>query len=149
MQKEVFTELKIAHYRKLRGYTQKEFAELIGVSCQAVSKWEQKISCPDIMLLPKIADVFGITIDELFGKSADRQIIFSLVESVPWNDDGKLRFAVFEGKKLVDQWDNGRISENSHLNFNFDQGDYKLSGTCRVTSSKNTKEFSNEEKRKS
>ena len=137
MQKETFTELKIAYYRRLRGYTQKELAELIGVSSQAVSKWEQKISCPDIMLLPKIAEVFGITIDELFGKSADRQIVFSLVESVPWEDDGKLRFAVFDGKKLVDQWEDGRFSENNLLNFNFDKGDYKLSG--RVTGSKKQK----------
>lgn len=114
------------------GYTQKELSELIGVSSQAVSKWEQKISCPDIMLLPKIAEVFGITIDELFGKSADKQIVYSLVESVPWNDDGKLRFAVFEGKKLVDKWENG-------VNFNFDKGDYKISSPSRVTISKKYK----------
>lgn len=139
MQKESFTELKIAYYRKLSGYTQKQLAELVGVSSQAVSKWEQKISCPDIMLLPKIAEVFGITIDELFGKTTEKEIVYSLVESVPWNDDGKLRFAVFEGKKLVDQWDNGRFSENTPLNFNFDKGDYKLSGSCRVTSSKKQK----------
>lgn len=132
MQKEAITELKIAHYRKMCGYTQKELSELIGVSSQAVSKWEQKISCPDIMLLPKIAEVFGITIDELFGKSADKQIVYSLVESVPWNDDGKLRFAVFEGKKLVDKWENG-------VNFNFDKGDYKISSPSRVTISKKYK----------
>lgn len=91
------------------------------------------------MLLPRIAEVFGITIDELFGKTTEKEIVYSLVESVPWNDDGKLRFAVFEGKKLVDQWDNGRFSENTPLNFNFDKGDYKLSGSCRVTSSKKQK----------
>ena len=108
MQKEISIELKIAYYRKICGYTQKELADLIGVSSQAVSKWEQKITCPDIMLLPKIADVFGITIDELFGKSTGKEIVYSLVGSVPWDDDGKLRFAVFEGKKLVDQWDKDR-----------------------------------------
>ena len=136
MEKESFTELKIAYYRKRSGLTQKKLAELIGVSSQAVSKWEQKISCPDIMLLPRIADVFEITIDELFGKTAEKQIVFSLVETVPWNDDGKLRFAVFEGKKLVDQWDNDR---NSPVNLSFESGDYKLSKACRVKSNKTKK----------
>ena len=105
MQKKVVSELKIAHYRKLSGLTQKELAEKLGVSGQAVSKWEQQISCPDIMLLPHIASVFGISIDELFGIEHKKEIVYSLVESVPWRDDGKLRFAVFEGKKLIDQWD--------------------------------------------
>ena len=105
MQKKVASELKIAYYRKLNGLTQKELAEKLGVSGQAVSKWEQQISCPDIMLLPHIAAVFGISIDELFGIEHRKEIVYSLVESVPWRDDGKLRFAVFEGKKLIDQWD--------------------------------------------
>lgn len=133
VEKESFTELKIAYYRKRSGLTQKKLAELIGVSSQAVSKWEQKISCPDIMLLPRLAEVFEISIDELFGKTAEKEIVYSLVESVPWNDDGKLRFAVFEGKKLVDQWDNDR---NSPKNFNFNAEDYKQG---RVRSSKTKK----------
>lgn len=132
VEKESFTELKIAYYRKRSGLTQKKLAELIGVSSQAVSKWEQKISCPDIMLLPRLAEVFGISIDELFGKKAEKEIVYSLVASVPWNDDGKLRFAVFEGKKLVDQWDNDR---NSPKNFNFKAEDYKQ-GRVRSSSSK-------------
>lgn len=123
VEKESFTELKIAYYRKRSGLTQKKLAELIGVSSQAVSKWEQKISCPDIMLLPRLAEVFGISIDELFGKKAEKEIVYSLVASVPWNDDGKLRFAVFEGKKLVDQWDNDRKFPQS---LSFKSEDYKL-----------------------
>ena len=57
---------KIAHYRKMSGLTQEKLAERVGVSSQAVSKWEQQLSCPDIMLLPDLAKIFGITIDELF-----------------------------------------------------------------------------------
>lgn len=45
--------------------TQKELAEKLGVSGQAVSKWENNVSCPNIMLLPAIAELFGITTDEL------------------------------------------------------------------------------------
>ena len=57
---------KIAYYRKLNGLTQGSLAEKLGVSTQAVSKWENSLCCPDIMLLPAIAKIFGITIDELF-----------------------------------------------------------------------------------
>ena len=57
--------VRIAQYRKQRGITQEQFAEHLGVSGQAVSKWENDLSCPDISLLPQIADYFGLTIDEL------------------------------------------------------------------------------------
>ncbi len=59
---------RIAENRKEKGFTQEGFAEIMGVTAQAVSKWENDVSCPDIMLIPKIADVFGISTDELLGK---------------------------------------------------------------------------------
>ena len=52
--------------RKQSGFTQDYVAERLGVSAQAVSKWENDIACPDIMTLPNIAELYGITIDELF-----------------------------------------------------------------------------------
>lgn len=58
----------IAYYRKKGEMTQRELAEKLGICTQSVSKWEQHISCPDIMLLPKLADIFNITIEELFSK---------------------------------------------------------------------------------
>ena len=57
---------KIAKYRKLKGYTQEQLGELVGVSGQAVSKWENG-GVPDIYLLPSISKVFGVSIDSLFG----------------------------------------------------------------------------------
>lgn len=57
----------IAKYRKQKGYTQDKLGELLGVTNQAVSKWELGISMPDVMLLPRIADVLGITLNELYG----------------------------------------------------------------------------------
>ncbi len=57
---------KIADLRKKKGWTQAEFGEILGVSNQAVSKWESEMSMPDIMLLPHIADAFECSIDELF-----------------------------------------------------------------------------------
>ena len=57
---------KIAKYRKLKGYTQEQLGELVGVSGQAVSKWENG-GVPDTYLLPTISKVLGVSIDTLFG----------------------------------------------------------------------------------
>jgi len=56
---------RITEYRKAKGITQDQLAEYMGVSSQAVSKWENDLSCPDITLLPRLADYFGVTIDKL------------------------------------------------------------------------------------
>ena len=56
---------KIAEKRRVRGMTQEEVAEKLGVTSQAVSKWENNNSLPDITLLPAIADLFETTIDAL------------------------------------------------------------------------------------
>lgn len=58
---------QIAHLRKQRGLTQAALAADLGVSSQAVSKWENGLSCPDIQLLPRIADYFEVSTDELLG----------------------------------------------------------------------------------
>lgn len=58
---------RIADLRRERGITQENLAGIIGVSAQAISKWENNATMPDIMLLPIIADTLGVTIDELFG----------------------------------------------------------------------------------
>jgi len=57
---------KIAKYRKLKGYTQEQLGELVGVSGQAVSKWENG-GVPDTYLLPTIAKTLNVSIDSLFG----------------------------------------------------------------------------------
>ncbi len=53
--------------RREKGLTQEQLADAVGVSPQAVSKWEGQ-SYPDAQLIPAIADVLGVTIDELFGR---------------------------------------------------------------------------------
>ena len=58
---------RIADFRRERGITQENLAGTIGISPQAISKWENNATMPDIMLLPIIADTLGVTIDELFG----------------------------------------------------------------------------------
>ena len=58
---------RIAYYRKKCGLTQEELAEKCSVTPQAVSKWENGLTSPDISLLPRLGEVFGITTDELLG----------------------------------------------------------------------------------
>lgn len=53
--------------RKAMGVTQEEMAQSLGITYQAVSKWENNSTQPDIQMLPAIATYFGVTIDELFG----------------------------------------------------------------------------------
>lgn len=58
---------RIIANRKRIGLTQDKLAEQLGVTAQAVSKWENDQSCPDIAMLPKLAEIFGTTTDALLG----------------------------------------------------------------------------------
>ena len=75
---------QIRHYRLRRSARQDELAEFVGVSTQAVSKWETDASLPDITLLPRIAMYFGISIDELFRISDDEQM--TRIENAIFNE---------------------------------------------------------------
>jgi transcriptional regulator with XRE-family HTH domain len=69
---------RIAERRKAIGLTQEMLAEAMGVSGQAVSKWENDISCPDITLLPALAKKLGMTLDELLvgeGESPRAEVV--------------------------------------------------------------------------
>lgn len=57
---------KIKQLRKQKGITQEQLAGSVGISFQAVSKWENNIALPDITLVPVLASFFGVSIDELF-----------------------------------------------------------------------------------
>ncbi len=86
---------KIRTLRKNKNMTQEELAEVLLVSPQAVSKWENGQSVPDVELLPVIARYFGITMDEFFNYRLDalsykeRFIRFM-------TDNGVLKFGQFE-----------------------------------------------------
>ena len=56
---------RIAMLRRQKGMTQEELATAVGLSAQAVSKWERDESCPDILLLPVLARLLGVTVDAL------------------------------------------------------------------------------------
>lgn len=55
----------ISSLRKEKGMTQSDLAEKMNVTDKAVSKWERNLSCPDINSIPKLAQILGISVDEL------------------------------------------------------------------------------------
>lgn len=63
--------MMIASLRKENGMTQLELAEKMGVTDKAVSKWERDLSCPDVNTIPRLAELFGISVDELMQVKAE------------------------------------------------------------------------------
>ncbi|MDD4164179.1 MAG: helix-turn-helix domain-containing protein [Eubacteriales bacterium] len=91
----------IAKHRKAKNLTQETLAARLGISFQAISKWENEQSCPDILLLPQLSEIFGVSIDELFGKEVHHDNVIDL----PWLDDNTIRGVVFSGHKILDNCD--------------------------------------------
>lgn len=110
----------ISFYRKRQGLTQEELARKLGVTNQAVSKWESAQCCPDIDLLPMLADVFAISIDELFGRPCEKEIHYDLCSALPWNDDNTIRVFRTLGKKILQSTD-----QNGWINVSFPGEAYK------------------------
>ena len=77
----------IAELRKQHGMTQLELAEKIGVTDKAVSKWERDLSCPDINSLPNLAQILGVSVEELMQikKEADTPVskVSEIMEIAP------------------------------------------------------------------
>ena len=71
---------RISEYRKKKNLKQDELAEMLGVSPQAVSKWENDLSCPDISLLPELSRILGVSIDEIVQGKKEEPIVSVLPE---------------------------------------------------------------------
>lgn len=93
----------IGNNRKKLGLTQEALASKLEVTNQAVSKWESDQCCPDVALLPALADIFGITIDALFGREPAEAPATVIPFSLPWEDDGALHAVLFVGRELVEE----------------------------------------------
>jgi len=119
---------QIASLRKDKGITQEDLANHLGVTNQTVSKWELAACCPDIQLIPEIADYFNVTIDELFGRTADTSNTDVSINSVPWDDDGTLRAVVFIGRRLMKKTD-----DLSKFTFEYDGEALNVECQCNIT----------------
>ena len=91
---------RISEYRKAMNLTQDQLAKLLEVSNQAVSKWETEQCYPDIQLLPRLADIFSISLDVLFGRESAEKTERAIT-GLPWQDDNTLRVVLYVGQTLV------------------------------------------------
>ena len=63
----------ISFLRKEKGMTQSELAEKMNVTDKAVSKWERNLACPDVNSIPKLAEILGITVEELLNAQTRKE----------------------------------------------------------------------------
>ncbi|MDD6095619.1 MAG: helix-turn-helix transcriptional regulator [Clostridia bacterium] len=101
---------KIRELRKARGITQEQLAGNIGISFQAISKWENGIALPDITLTPVLASYFGVSMDELFDFNlqkieAEVKKITDEAYKFRINDPQKSRSILEEGLRIYPQND--------------------------------------------
>ncbi len=93
----------IRKYRNKSGLTQEELANKLGVTFQAVSKWENRKSAPDIMFLPRMTELFGCSIDSLFSEETGIDM--------PWDDDDVIRIFQAKGRKIIKTQDDNSYIE--------------------------------------
>ena len=95
---------RIAALRREKGLKQDDLAGMLEVSPQAVSKWENDQTCPDISLLPGLANILGITVDELLSGKQENAPVVTMVSEQQRKDikDMLLRITVdsHEGDKV-------------------------------------------------
>lgn len=96
---------RITANRKRLGLTQDQLAEKLGITAQAVSKWENDLSCPDISILPKLADIFCITTDELLGREPTIPVCQTEVVYEEKEENG----FTFDNGKLNLHWDGVKL----------------------------------------
>ena len=89
--------------RKAKGFTQEQIAERVNISYQAVSKWENDISSPDISILGELANILEVTVDELLGRVDPNKV--TLVEE-PQRKELKNMLL----KIIVDSKDGGKVN---------------------------------------
>lgn len=101
---------RIAMLRRQRGLKQDELAQMLNVSPQAVSKWENDQSCPDISLLPQLAAILGITVDELL---SGKQTLAPAVSMVPKEERKEIKDMML--RIVVESADGDKVRVNLPL----------------------------------
>ena len=104
---------RIVAHRKRLGLTQDQLAEKMGITAQAVSKWENDQSCPDKSALPQLADIFGITVDALLGRESTKEP----EPEIPAQEKPQ-KEPIFEAVVV----DDNEEDDKHHLEFHFNGG---------------------------
>lgn len=97
---------RISAHRKKLGMTLDQLGEKLGLTAQAVSKWENDLSCPDITVLPKLADIFGITTDALLGRETEIPACETVVVNI---EDSEQNGFTFDNGKVNFHWNGFRL----------------------------------------
>lgn len=114
--KETFGQ-RLSRIRKEKGYTQEDIASRITISPQAVSKWENDISSPDILVLSSLADILGVSVDELLGREGEEEKTSSRPNEERKDDDVEVEHA-----EEVKDKDEGVHINNSGVHIKDDDG---------------------------
>ena len=111
----------IAYFRKSKGYTQEKLGSKLGVTNQAVSKWESETSMPDIIILPRIANTLDVTLNDLFAEhiiqtsvQESKVINEKAVHDFPKNAQAEIIDSLCQQTNLVNcnTWDFLKAEEN-------------------------------------
>ena len=87
--------------RKAHGYTQQEVAEKLNVSNKTLSSWETDRTAPDLLMLPVIADLYGVTIDELIRGMREENGEKTEFSENAIHSARKYRFGKFSTKSII------------------------------------------------
>ena len=98
---------RIAGLRKDKGLKQEDLAQMLGVSGQAVSKWENDQTCPDISLLPQLAKILGVTVDELL---SGKQELAPTIQVLPEEQRKNIKDMML--RIIVDSTDGDKVRVN-------------------------------------
>lgn len=98
---------RIAALRREKGLKQDDLAQMLEVSPQAVSKWENDQTCPDISLLPKLAKILGVSVDELLSGKQEMQSVVTLVPEEQRKDIKDMMLRI-----VVDSHDGDKVRVN-------------------------------------
>ena len=131
----------LARLRREKGWTQEQLARELGISYQAVSKWENELSSPDLSALPLLADLFGVRIDALFGReTAQPQETPAVLpqpeetyRELPWPDDDTLHVVLFAGHKLVGHSGGEHIFSKKQVSFQYEGPALNIQSDFAVT----------------
>lgn len=92
---------KLRSLRTAKGITQEQLAAEIGVSAQAVSKWERGMTTPDISLLPDLSVFFGVSIDELFGLTEEKE--YDRIQNMLWDERLLTADEIWRTERWIDE----------------------------------------------